>query len=131
MSASYALIKFEKTGNIYHGCYEGTSDSMRPHICTPEECYNKETDCYCSISYCRELGKTKSWTIPDDVPDLDECEVYSDYGSGFYWSTVGSESLKMISCPMDEFGEIELREETDGQPEWVKQYWKEIGAEDE
>ena len=30
MSASYGLVKFKKTGNVYYCCYEGTSDIMIP-----------------------------------------------------------------------------------------------------
>jgi hypothetical protein len=130
MSATYALIRFKKTGNIYHGCYEGTSDVMNPYICTAEECYDEKIDCYCAISYCRELSKGKDWVFPKDVPDLDECEVYSDYGGGFYWHAIGSETLKMIDNPLDEYGELDFEKITDGPADWVREYWKELYAED-
>ena len=123
MSASFALIKFKRTGNIYFGCYEGTSDTMNPYICTPEECYDEKVDCYCSIWYCRNLGRQhKEWIFPTDIDDLDEVEIYSDYGGGFYWAGIGSESIKMIDSPVDEFGELDFGKITDGRPEWVEEY---------
>ena len=123
MSASFALIRFRKTGRIYHGCYDGTSDAMNPHICTPQECWNEKTGSYCSIGYCRELANTRGGMIfPNDVGDLDECEIYSDYGSGFYWTAVGSESLKMVDSPVNEYGELNFSKITEGIPEWANRY---------
>ena len=125
MSAAWALIKFKKTGNIYYGCYEGTSDVLIPYICTPEECYNKETDCYCPISYCRELayGHDK-WEFSvisncacNSVEDLDEVEIYADYGGGFYWTGEGSETLKMIKDPLDPWESNPTYK--DGIPNWA------------
>lgn len=130
MSAAYALIKFKKTGNIYHGCYEGTSDTMNPYICTPEECYDEKLDCYCSITYCRDLAKGRNWIFPDNVPDLDEVEVYSSYGGGFYWNAVGSESIKMIDNPLNEYGELDYGVETYGTPDWVTEYAKSLGEDE-
>ena len=131
MSATYALIRFKKTGNIYMGCYEGTSDVMNPYICTGEECWDEKFECYCAISYCRELAKGKDWIFPKDIPDLDECEVYSDYGGGFYWTAIGSESIKMIDNPLDEYCELDFDKITDGVPDWVREYWKSLGVEEE
>ena len=124
MSASWALIKFKKTGNIYMGCYEGTSDVMRPYICTPDECYNEKADCYCSIMHCRELSRGRSWAFPNNVDDLDEVEIYSDYGGGFYWTGTGSESLKMIKDGIDTLAED--IEETFGKPRWVDEFEKRV-----
>ncbi len=55
MSAAFGLVRFKRTGNIYYGCYEGTSDVIIPYLCTPEECYNKEELYYNPINYCRHL----------------------------------------------------------------------------
>lgn len=126
MSASWGLVKFKKTGNIYMCCYEGTTDYMRPFLCTPEECYDEKIDCYCSISYCRDLSKGRSWVFPDDIVDLDEVELYSDYGDGFYWLGTGSESLRMIKDGRDPWNEG--IEETDGRPEWVEEFEKELSG---
>ena len=61
-----------------------------------EECFDKSFDGFCAITYCRELGdKAKTWEFPE-VDDLDDIEIYSDYGGGFYWNGIGSESAKMI-----------------------------------
>lgn len=125
MSASFALVKFKSTGNIYYGCYEGTSDILTPFICTPEECYNEKTDCYCAISYCRELRKARVWKFPANIDDLDDVEIYSDYGGGFYWSGTGSESLKMLKGELDPFENC-YDDMHDGQPDWVVEFLKRL-----
>lgn len=120
MSASFGLVKFKSTGNIYYCCYEGTSDLLNPHICTPEACYNLEMDMFCAISYCRGLRELHyDQTFPDNVTDLDEVEIYADYGNGFYWKGFGSESCKMIKGPLDPWNERGVCI-TDGTPEWAK-----------
>lgn len=125
MSATYALVRFKKTGNIYFGCYEGTSDTMNPFICTPEECYDEMSDCYCSISYCRGLLLSRGYRFPDNVTDLDEVEIYSDYGGGFYWPGTGSESIKMIEDYRDPWEEC-YEKMIDGKPEWVEEFLKQF-----
>lgn len=127
MSRSYAMIRFKKTGNIYMGCYNGTSDILLPFICTPEECYDEKVDCYCSISYCQDIkDQRETWYLPDGVTDLDECEIYSDYGGGFYWSGVGSESAKMISEVLDPFEYCYEEMVFNRRPEWVDDFWKSV-----
>lgn len=122
MSASFGLVKFKRTGNIYYGCYEGTSDLIIPFICTPEECYDKETDCYLAITYCRKLdNECKTWKFPDNITDLDNIEIYSDYGGGFYWSGTGSESIKTIKDHLDPWEEC-YKDMKNGKPEWVKEF---------
>ena len=123
MSSTWALVRFKKTGNVYMGHYNGTSDIMNPFICTPEECYEPETDCYSSLTYCRELAKGRSWKFPDEVTDLDEVEIYSDYGGGFYWSGTGSESIKMLNGPLDTWADSEDVNVTDGIPAWADEFW--------
>lgn len=126
MSASWALIKFKRTGNIYMGCYEGTSDIMNPYICTPEECWDEKWEAFCSIDTCRKLARGRSYAFPDDVPDLDDVQVYSDYGGGFYWDAVGSESIKMIKNPLDGLCELDFDKITDGKPDWVSEFEKKL-----
>lgn len=121
MSANYGLVKFKKTGNIYYCCYEGTSDIMIPFLCTPEECFDKVWDGFCAISYCRNIDK--SWEFPE-VNDLDDIEIYSDYGGGFYWNGTGSESARMIKEEIN-FGE-KVYEYKNGQPSWVNDFEKEL-----
>lgn len=131
MSRTYGLVRFNKTGNIYFGCYNGTSDVMIPYICTPEECYDEKVDCYLSISYCQDLSRQHgTWEFPDNVDDLDEIEIYSDYGGGFYWPGIGSESVKMIKDYLNPYEEC-YDEMTDGQPDWVKQFWIDLGCDEE
>ena len=129
MSASYGLVKFKKTGNVYYCCYEGTSDTLNPFICTAEECYDPKIDCYCAITHCRNLQKLRKdepWNIPDDTPDLDEVEIYSDYGGGFSFPGIGSESLRKIDCAYDEFGCVDLDISVDGKYEWVDEFFEEL-----
>lgn len=127
MSASYGLVRFKRTGNIYYCCYEGTSDTLNPFICTAEECYDPKIDCYCAITHCRDLQMKRTgepWFIPDDTPDLDEVEIYTAYGGGFYFPGTGSESLRQVNCALDEWGEVDLDIQTDGCPEWVEDFLK-------
>lgn len=131
MSASEALIRFNKSGNIYCGCYEGTSDILIPFICTPEECYMEDCKAYSPISYCRKLQSEKLqsdnhyFVFPEfpDVDDLDEVEIYSDYGGGFFWDGVGSESAKRIKYPLAPFEHDDMYP-TDGCPEWAEEFFK-------
>ena len=127
MSATFGLVKFKKTGNIYYACYEGTTDIMIPYLCTPEECYDEKTDSYWAITYCRELGdKHKTWKFPDNIADLDDIEIYSDYGGGFYWSGTGSESIKMINDYLMPYEQC-WEDMKYGEPEWVKEFLKHLG----
>ena len=122
MSAAFALIKFKKTNNIYYGCYEGTVDVMHSFICTPEECYDKKTDAYWPISYCRVLSDYKSKECSIHESDLDVVEIYADYGGGFYWYGIGSESEKRIIrglSPHEEYTQVEIKH---GRPAWVKEF---------
>lgn len=125
MSRAFALVKFKKSGNIYYGCYDGTMDVMNPFLCTPQECYDKEHDCYKAISYCNELNNTKNWKIRDNITVLDDIEIYSDYGGGFYWDGTGNEPEKMIKdflAPFDQCPE----DIKDGHPEWVEEFLHQI-----
>lgn len=125
MSRAFALVKFKKSGNIYYGCYDGTIDVMSPFLCTPQECYDKENDCYNAISYCEELDNTKNWKIRDNIASLDDIEIYSDYGGGFYWDGTGNESEKMIKAFLAPFDQCP-EDIKDGQPEWVKEFLHQI-----
>lgn len=118
MSSTFALVKFKTTGNVYFGCYDGTSDILIPHILTPEECYDEELDCYCSIIECRKLAQYKSWMFPFDEL-VDDVEIYSDYGGGFYWSGTGSETIRMVREPLNMSTYYETK---DGMPEWAREF---------
>lgn len=121
MSSSFGLVKFNRTGNIYYSCYNGTSDIMIPFLCTPEECYDEETDCYWAITYCRKLNEQHdSWKFPNDVTDLDDIEIYSDYGGGFFWNGTGSESARMIKDGINPYCDFDNM--IDGAPEWVEEF---------
>lgn len=118
MSAAYGMVKFKRTGNIYMCCYEGTSDIMIPFIFKPEECLY--LGCYNAISYGRQLGDENDWEEPN-VNDIDDIEIYSDYGGGFYWQGKGSESAKYIISEIN-FGE-NVYDYTNGKPKWVTDFW--------
>ena len=45
MSRTIALVKFNRTGNIYMGVYNGTVDVLVPVILPPEKCL-KDDGCY-------------------------------------------------------------------------------------
>lgn len=125
MSAAEALIRFNKTGNIYYGCYEGTVDFLNSFICTPEECYMDEWEAYSPILYCRKLQSDNDYCQFPEVNDLDDVEIYSDYGDGFYWKGKGSESVKRIKYPLAPFEQDESYP-IDGQPDWVKEFYMKL-----
>ena len=122
MSAASGLVRFKKTGNIYMCCYEGTSDVMLPFIFKPEECL--ENDYYCAISYGRKINNEKDWVNSNELNDIEDIEIYSDYGGGFYWKGEGSESARIITKGVN-FAYI--YDYTDGRPKWVTEFWKSIG----
>ena len=118
MSKAFALIRFRKTGNIYYGIYNGTVDMLSPKICTPEECYDPSSDCYCAISYLEDT-LYDYYEYPEDA-DWDIVDIYSDYGYGFYWEGVGSESLELIKegcMPWEEYDYL-----PHGKPQWVEEF---------
>lgn len=118
---SIGLVKFTKTGNIYYACYNGTTDIMLPFICAPQECYDEKLGVYHPIQCCQQRKNIK---FPNDIGDLDEIEIYSDYGDGFYWNGSGSESIKMIKNYLNPFDELKDEEVKDGKPQWVIEFLK-------
>lgn len=127
MSAATVLVRFKKTGNIYMGCYEGTSDYVRPYICTPEECWDEKWGCYCAISYCRDRAAKEDYNVYVDVSDWDDVEVYSEWGFSGYFKAVGSETHKIIAkCPLDEFYELDWEAIIHEKPDWVTGFWEEL-----
>lgn len=94
---------------------------MNPYLCTPEECYSMVDNCYRAISYCRKLSSLGDWVFPNEAPDLDEIEIYSDYGEGFYWKAKGSESLKMIKDSLNPFEDC-YEDIQYGMPRWISDF---------
>lgn len=131
MSKAWALVRFEKTGNIYCGCYNGTVDLMLPMLCTSEECYDKETDCYWAIKYCQDLPYCEK----NKNEDIDDVEIYVDYGKGFYWKGKGNESMKRLAFNSLDPYNIEYyhgipvtANETPiyGKPDWVTNFFNKL-----
>lgn len=118
MSKSYALIRFYKTGNIYYGVYNGTVDTLYFNICTAEDCYDKELDGYYLIHY---LCNKQEDVLPKGAPDLDDVDIYTSYGGGFYWKGRGSESLKMVLEGLSPW-EFEYDSVIDGKPDWAERF---------
>ena len=116
MSKFAALIKFNKTDNIYFGCYDETCDIMYPNICTPDDCYDEKAHCYLPIVYCEQhfVSYLEDF-VGRNIKDKDEIEIYVDYGNGFYWKGFGSESDKLIIEGIDP-----KLNYTDGIPDWAK-----------
>lgn len=131
MSASWGLVRFRRTGNVYMGDYEGTSDIFVPFLCTPEECWDEKWECYSSISYARKMVNSgKSWRFPEDVGDIDICDIYADYGGGMWWVGTGSESLKMLKTGIDCLEEgFEWDDGRENRPSWVDEFWVKLTGE--
>ncbi len=91
MSRALALVKFNKTGNIYMGVYSGTTDVLYPVILTPEKCINEE-GIYDVFRYVEEAyNHLNTDEMEYDNSEIDDVEIYSDYGGGFYWEGKGVE----------------------------------------
>ena len=114
MSRAIAFIRFNKTGNIYYGCYDGTVDLMYSSFTEYQD--NFDIFDWCS-EHCYDYQKIDKNLIKDE----DDIEIYSDYGYGFYWDGKGSEKYKIITEGFDPWGDYSNLP-TDGQPEWVKNY---------
>ena len=112
MSKAIALIKFKKTGNIYYGCYNGISDKMRPRICSLDECFNAEKNAYMVTDYCSE-------PIDNEITDVDDVEIYSSHGDGFYWEGKGCEPAEILIDGLEPLDNPDI-EWVDGIPEWAK-----------
>lgn len=119
MSRTIALIKFRKTGNIYCGCYNGTTDVMYDFLYK----WNPNINVF---DYCNEHANDSLEIIKNNkIDDIDNIEIYSDYGGGFYWDGKGSEKFKIIIeglNPWNDYSNLP----TDGQPEWVKNKFAEM-----
>ena len=127
MSRAVALVKFEKTGNIYWGCYNGISDSMYNQLIP----YN-ETERYPGFDFFETKDIEES-----EITDLDNVEIYSDYGRGFFWSKhcKGSETHKCLVNGRLPFMLIDSEDEDEqiytekGQPDWVKDIFEKLNPE--
>ena len=137
MSRAIALVKFNKTGNIYIGVYDGTVDVLVPVVLPPEKCL-KDDGCYHVFDSIEEAYNQFKSTDRDLInysnSEIDEVEIYSDYGGGFFWMAEGIESYGLIFnkylapfnyidhftpwC-LDDNNSIEV---IDGVPEWAKEF---------
>ena len=99
---------------------------MIPYIFKPEECFYDGF--YHAISYGRKLGDEHNWKTPE-TDDIDDIEIYSDYGNGFYWQGKGSESVKYIISEIN-FGDC-VFDYKDGKPQWVTDFYEALNREEE
>ncbi len=124
MSRAYGLCRFKKTGNIYACCYNGTVDIMQPRLLTIEQATDE--DGYLAVISKIYYSNNCGWEeLQRDPPnDLDKIEIYSDYGGGFYWNGIGSESRQVIWEGHEPFDKFEIKH---GQPKWVTDFWINFG----
>ena len=66
-----------------------------------------------------EVGKFLPYS---KIDDLDDVEIFSDYGDGFYWMGKGSETL---CCIVNGINFYNVYEWQDGEPNWVQKFWSE------
>lgn len=129
MSKAIAFLKCG--GDIYAGVYDGTSDILCEEFIPLKEYFeliDHDKSIYSMIYNNPELK------VPHDI-ETEECEIYSDYGRGFYWKGTfnkehrvvvngldpyGMYSLSNYFCFEDEDEEIEVN---DGKPDWLKSVW--------
>ena len=108
MSSSYGAIRFKSDGKLLYYLYDGTSD-----ICIPSLCDDIE-----------DIWKDNGWSRCKCGHD-ESVEIYSDYGSGFYWEGRACRHCKAITKSLEPWSnEDEIVSITDGQPEWLKEIWE-------
>lgn len=119
MSKALALVRF-KDGTILRGCYDGTCDFLYQWLITEQELQEK----YDGSIFDWVEQKTKNY---DNKPinsniltDLEEVEVFSNYGSGFSWKDKASKSKMM----MENSTGIDYVRWSDDIPDWVLEYFK-------
>lgn len=67
------------------------------------------------------IRSNRSWILDEPSKDIDEVDLYSDYGGGFYWRGTGSESERFILselAPLNDWSQ----DVTDGVPNWVSDF---------
>ena len=117
MSRVFGLCRFRSTGNIYWCVYDGTSDLMYPWLGKSKDI----TDDDGHINVFNILKEDRPWEPVEQPTDIDEVDLYSDYGGGFYWHGTGSESNKLILSNLTPFDEC-YDYITDGFPDWVSSF---------
>ena len=136
MSRANAYIKFNDTGHLYFGGYNGTVDYMKSNILL----ITKETVKKYSVSdICLDGIRFYYEDEPDDYTreelesmckNSTDCEIYTDYGGGYYWKAKGYERnpdtfsiiTKNLSPYEDDFYESEDEDDTcviHGEPDWM------------
>lgn len=122
MSKGLALIRFYRTGNVYYGVYNGTVDMLYFNICTKEDCYDKKCLLYWLYDHlCLKNEDDFPTDAFSDLDDIDDVDIYTTYGGGFYWKGKGSESLKMVLEGLFPFNDYD-HPVTDGKPDWTEKY---------
>lgn len=134
MSRAIALVKFNKTENIYMGVYDGTVDVLVPVILPPEKCL-KDDGCYHTFDSIEEAyNQFNTDDLDYTDSDIDDVEIYSDYGGGFFWDGKGVEKYGYILndylapfmrtyhfVPWDDSPDDSILV-VDGKPEWVEEF---------
>ncbi len=122
MSRAIALIKFSD-GTILRGCYNGTSDFLSQWLITDKELEeNYNGNCF---SWDDEKWRNyKNEFIDSNLfTDLEDVEVFSDYGNGFSWKDKASKSKMVMSFETN----IEYVALSNDIPCWVLDYFKNKG----
>lgn len=138
LSRTLALIRFEDTGNIYMGVYDGTSDILYSCFASAERCWDEQDQCYKYFDTVSEFCKTNQ-DISYFESDISNIEIYSDYGGGFSWEGKGVEKCGIVlpkyrnpwiciepydpwtGKPNDDYIDV-----TDGVPEWAQTFMNKI-----
>ena len=138
MSRALALVKFNRTGNIYMGVYNGTVDVLVPVVLPPEKCIDEE-GIYDVFRYTEEAyNHLNTDEMEYDNSKIDDVEIYSDYGGGFYWDGKGVEKhgyiLNDYLAPFNPTYYFNPYDDTpndsiavvDGVPKWAEEFMNKI-----
>lgn len=132
MSRALALMRFNDTGTILMGIYNGTVDCVYPRMFPCEYFYNKEEDCYDIFN--KEYNCLNAYIVEVIEKEATDVEIYSDYGGGFFWDGKAVESCGYIlphyRNPFytsysfyEDCDEIDV---CDGVPEWAEDFLKNV-----
>lgn len=122
MSRAIALIRF-KDGTIVRGCYNGTSDFLSQWLITDEELQKKYNGSCFSWDEIMYKNFDEKFIDSDSLTDLEEVEVYSDYGSGFLWKDKASKSRMSMQYATNIDSVVSIKDI----PNWVIEYFKNKG----
>lgn len=123
MGKAIALVKCKSDNSIWIGRYNGVSDCVEVYF----EPYSKNYD------FWDLMDKIRNTKYPEPPYQEESCEIYSDYGNGFWWEGTFDRNKRYVvkggcldSMAYEIYGyEPEIHHEVS---EWAKSVLEELRA---